>query len=187
MTEPPYYAELGHAIPSGLSEEMEMKVKTCVRSALIALGVNQGSVNMDILIGEDGGIHIVDVGARMGGNLIGSHIISLGIGVDYMGNMIKAAVGDKTDFSLYNTPIPVATKLLALTPGIVEGLPDFNKISNDYNVIIEHHLAVGDEINEYHTNLDGCGYVIVSERDVESSLKKADEVKAIIDHSIIRK
>lgn len=187
MTQPPYYAELGHAIPSGLSEEMENKVKRCVYNALVALEVNHGSVNMDLLINEKGDVHIVDIGARMGGNLIGSHIIPIGTGIDYMGNMIKAAVGDATDFSIQKSPVAVATKLLALSPGIVEALPDFYKIANENNVEIEHHLTVGDVINEYHTNLDGCGYVISSEIDVEHSLAKAYSVKKIIDNSIKRK
>lgn len=34
MTQPPYYAELGHAIPSELGDEMETKVKTCVYRAI---------------------------------------------------------------------------------------------------------------------------------------------------------
>lgn len=187
MTQPPYYAELGHAIPSGLSEEMENKVKRCVYNALVALEINHGSVNMDLLINEKGDVHIVDIGARMGGNLIGSHIIPIGTGIDYMGNMIKAAVGDATDFSIQKSPVAVATKLLALSPGIVEALPDFYKIANENNVEIEHHLTVGDVINEYHTNLDGCGYVISSEIDVEHSLAKAYSVKKIIDNSIKRK
>lgn len=186
MTNPPYYAELGHAIPSGLSEEMEIKVKICVRNALIALGVNHGSVNMDIIIGEKGDIHIVDVGARMGGNLIGSHIVPIGIGVDYMGNMIRAAVGDKTDWTTICDPKPVATKLLALTPGDVVGLPDFDKIANENAVVIEHHLNLGDKINEYHTNLDGCGYVVAVDSNVNDAIKKAQQVRSIIDNSIER-
>jgi hypothetical protein len=75
---------------------LEKKVKDCVRKSLVALNVNHGSVNMDLLITESGDVHIVDIGARMGGNLIGSHIIPMGTGIDYMGNMIRAAVGDKT-------------------------------------------------------------------------------------------
>ena len=67
MTLPPYYAELGHAIPSGLSLSLENKVKGCVKNALIALGVNHGSVNMDLLINSKGQVHIVGIGARMGG------------------------------------------------------------------------------------------------------------------------
>ena len=183
MTLPPYYAELGHAIPSGLSEDLEQKVKSCVRKALIAMGVNHGSVNMDLLINDRGDVHIIDVGARMGGNLIGSHIIPLGTGIDYMGNMIKAAVGDPVDFTPSTNGVPVATRLLALTPGIVDILPDFVKIKETYKVVIEHHLAVGDTINEYHTNLDGCGYIVATGNDAKAI---AEKVKVLIDNSIVR-
>lgn len=186
MTLPPYYAELGHAIPSGLPAAIEEKIKTCVHKALVALGVNHGSVNMDLLLSERGDVHIVDVGARMGGNLIGSHVIPIGTGIDYMGNMIRAAVGDATDFTPIHEPQPVATKLLALTPGIVKALPDFGQIAKQYDVTIEHHLHMGDIINEYHTNLDGCGYVVATGMDVNAAIEKARKTKEIIDDMIVR-
>jgi biotin carboxylase len=186
MTSPPYYAELGHAIPSGLPEAMEEKIKTCVHKALVALGVNHGSVNMDLLLSERGDVHIVDVGARMGGNLIGSHIIPIGTGVDYMGNMIRAAVGDATDFTPLHDPKPVATKLLALTLGIVKALPDFEQTAKEYDVTIEHHIHVGDIINEYHTNLDGCGYVVAQSDNVDTAIQKAAFVRDLINNAIVR-
>lgn len=186
MTQPPYYAELGHAIPSGLSIEIETKVKDCVRKSLIALGVNHGSVNMDLLITKEGDVHIVDVGARMGGNLIGSHIIPAGTGIDYMGNMIRAAVGDATDWNPVWKPRPVATKLLALNPGRVKALPDFKALEIEYNVQIEHHLHVGDEITVYRTNLDGCGYVVGCGSSVEDCISIVNNVRNVIDVSIGR-
>lgn len=186
MTLPPYYAELGHAIPSGLTPELETKVKLCVYRAIFALGVNHGSVNMDLLITNEGNVHIVDVGARMGGNLIGSHIIPMGTGIDYMGNMIRAAVGDATNWKPEWQPKPVATKLLALTPGIIKKLPNFDQIAAEYNVQIEHHLYVGDTITPYRTNLDGCGYVVAHDIDVELSIALASEVRNIIDKLIVR-
>ena len=186
MTQPPYYAELGHAVPSGLPEALENKVRNCVTKALKALGVNHGSVNMDLLIDAEGDVHIVDVGARMGGNLIGSHIVLYGTGIDYMGNMIRAAVGDPVDFNPVRKPMTVATRLLALTPGKVRELPDFEKIARENGVEIEHHLHVGDVINEYHTNLDGCGYVVVQNEDLTKAIETAEKVKNIIDNSICR-
>lgn len=184
MTEPPYYAELGHAIPSGLTPAVEEKVISCVTKALEALKVNYGSVNMDLLIAETGDIHIIDIGARMGGNLIGSHIIPLGGGVDYMGNMIRGAVGDPVDF----TPGPhtsVATRLLALTPGKIAKLPEMGQFAAE-GVVIEHHLSEGDTIREYHTNLDGCGYVVCAGKTVEEAAEKAESVKNAIDRAIVR-
>lgn len=185
MTQPPYYAELGHAIPSGLPAAVEEKVKNCVRTAIKALGVNHGSVNMDLLINSDD-VHIVDIGARMGGNLIGSHIIPKGTGIAYMRNMVRAAVGDEADFTPVTTPSPVATKLLALTPGKVISLPDFEAIAKEADVVIEHHLHVGDQINEYHTNLDGCGYVVAGGKSVDDAIALAAKVKGVINKTIVR-
>lgn len=187
MTLPPYYAELGHAIPSGLPAALEQKVKDCVRKALVALKVNHGSVNMDLLITKSGNVHIVDIGARMGGNLIGSHIIPLGTGIDYMGNMIRAAVRDKTSWEPVSEPEPVATKLLALTPGKVAALPDFEEIAKECDVKIEHHLHVGDTITPYRTNLDGCGYVIATAENVDEAIAKAAKAKNRIDNEIKRR
>lgn len=185
MTKPPYYAELGHAIPSGLDAALEEKIKDCVTRALIALGVNFGSVNMDLLVTKDGGVHIVDIGARMGGNLIGSHIVPIGTGVDYMGNMIKAALGDPVDFT-HGGGSAVVTRLLALTPGVVKSLPDFSKLEGEYGVIIKHHLKIGEKITEYRTNLDGCGYVVAYGDNPVSAEMTAERVKNLIDRTIER-
>ena len=184
MTKPPYYAELGHAMPCGLPLEVEKRAKECVKSAIKALGVNSGSVNMDMLITKEGKIYIIDIGARMGGNLIGSHIIPSGTGVDYMANMIRNAAGDKTEVSPKAETLPVATRILALTPGVVSELPDFEAIEAKYGVIIEHHLNIGDEITMYRTNLDGCGYVVAVGDDAE---EKAMGALTEIDRSIVRK
>lgn len=185
MTNPPYYAELGHCIPSGLPQEVEEKIKRCVKKALEALDINFGSVNMDLLLAEDNNVHIVDIGARMGGNLIGSHIIPYGTGICYIENMIKAAVGDCVDFSSVMPKICVATRLLALTPGKVKALPDFEKIEEEYGVEIEHHLKAGDVINEYHTNLDGCGYVVSRQDNKLLATSNAAEALKKVDNEII--
>ena len=38
MTAPPYYAELGHALPNDLKSDVEDKVENCVKNAIKALG-----------------------------------------------------------------------------------------------------------------------------------------------------
>lgn len=185
MTQPPYYAELGHAVPSGLSAEMEEKVRNCVTKAILALGVNFGSVNMDLLLTEAGGVHIIDIGARMGGNLIGSHIIPLATGVDYMANMIRGAVGDPVDFTPKAHKDAVATRLLAFGDGVVTELPDFEQMEKTLNVQICHHMSAGQKVNRYRTNLDGCGYVIAADKTVKAAADKAEAVRKNIEAYII--
>ena len=175
MTNPPYFAELGHSMPCGLPSELEKKAISCVKKAIEALGINFGSVNMDLLITKEGSVHIVDIGARMGGNMIGPCVIPYGTGIDYMGNMIRNAVGDPLDWST-SPHLAVATKLFAFPNGTVQQLPDFQQWMQDNNVEIYHHLHVGDMIHEYHTNLDGCGYIIAKREDVSEAKQVATDV-----------
>lgn len=179
MTNPPYYAELGHAIPTDLPPEVEEKARNCVKKALLALGVNFGSVNMDMLITPEGSVHIIDVGARMGGNMIGPCIIPYGTGIDYVANMIRNAVGDSVDLKPSQHGA-VATRLLAFDDGVVKRLPDFQALEKEYGVEIYHHLEVGQRVNEYHTNLDGCGYIVAKSKSVENAIKTAEKVLDII-------
>lgn len=186
MTKPPFYAELGHCIPSKLSDDIEEKVKKVVERAIKSLEINFGAVNMDLLITSDGKVCIVDIGARMGGNLIGSHIIPLSSGIDYMGNIIKCAVGDNPDFQRkYDKPI--ATRLLALNPGEIIETPDFGKYNSMGNLEVVCKLKEGDIINKYRNNLDGCGYVVVSGDDIDDCINMAEKIKNNIDTEIKRK
>lgn len=173
MTKPPYYAELGHAIPSDLPYEVEERAKQCVENAVKALGVNFGSVNMDMLITPNGEIHIIDIGARMGGNMIGPCIIPYGTGIDYMANMIRNAVNDELDFTPHKNSA-VASRLLAFEGGTVKRLPDFKKFEECYSVEIYHNLKIGQRVNEYKTNLDGCGYIIARAETVGRAIDQAE-------------
>jgi biotin carboxylase len=183
MTKPPYYAELGHAIPSGLDISIENKIKNCVRDAILALKINSGSVNMDVLVTETGKIHIVDVGARMGGNLIGSHIIKLGTGYDYMAAIIRNAVGDKVNL-IKGRQTCVATRILAFHEGIITQIPNIELLEKKYNVTIEHHMRVGDYVSNYHTNLDGCGYIVATGSDLDEVVNRGTSVLQIIEKAI---
>lgn len=183
MTQPPYYAELGHAIPSDLPKEIEDRARECVAKAIKALGVNCGSVNMDMLITAEGSIHIIDIGARMGGNMIGPCIIPYGTGIDYMAAMIRNAVGDEVDLrpSEYGA---VTTRLLAFEKGVVTQLPDFAEIEEAYSVEIYHHLTIGQNVNEYHTNMDGCGYIVAKHSDIVKAIEHVEGALSEIKQTI---
>ena len=184
VTLPPDYAELGHMMPSGL--KIEDKIRIIVKNAITLLGVNFGAVNMDILVTKEDKVSIIDVGARMGGNLIGSHIIPNSTNYNYLENLIRATVDDTIDKPSNNIANNVVTKILSLKPGEIKKVPDFSKIMEKYDIEIFFNKDVGDIINEYHNNLDGCGYLLGTGKDlikIESNIKRA---KKEIDESIVR-
>jgi biotin carboxylase len=151
MTNHPYYAELGHCMPSELPIEIDRKVKQVVRQVIKALEINFGSVNMDVLIMDENKVCSIYIGARMGGNVIGSHIIPFAIGMDYMGNMFNTCVGEAVNFEIRTDTRCVVSSIMALTQGIE-----------------------GDIIREYRNNLDGC----VRSWNVRFTLKSSEGDKA---------
>lgn len=185
VTTPPVYAEVGHFFPVCIT--FEDKVKEVVKNAIKAIGINFGAVNMDIIITDDERVFIIDIGARMGGNLIGSHIIPYGTGIDYIEILIRTAVGDPVELKPKSPNMNVATRLLTLKPGKVLNLPDFQHIEKTYNVDIYHHLHAGSKIKEYRNNTDGCGYVVSISNNLHKSIKQVDNVKDLIDFKIVRK
>lgn len=186
MTQPPYYAELGHAFPSNLSKVLEEKVEDVVKKAIKALDIDYGPVNMDVLITDNGSVHVVDVGVRMGGNLIYTHLIPLGTGVDYLGNVIKAAVGDDISFCV-GIKTSVATALLALKPGRIFSYPDIKSFQNKWNLQYVSFLKKeGDTISLYRTNIDGCGYIVATGENMELCHNKAFEAKEYFDEELVR-
>jgi biotin carboxylase len=186
MTSDPFYAELGHFYPSNLDVQLEDHIKDIVIRTIGFLGINFGAVNMDIIITSDKKVYIIDIGARMGGNLIGSHIIPIGTGIDYMENIIRASLNDTVDLRPKYSGQTVVSKILALKPGIVVHLPNFIHLEEQFNVKIYQHLKIGEKINEYHNNLDGCGYIIASGTDFNDCEARALKALEMIDRSIER-
>lgn len=183
MTSPPNYAELGHIIPSGIKNEK--KVKSIVKRAIHVLGINFGAVNMDILVTNDGKVSIIDIGARMGGNLISSHIIPQSINYDYLGNFIKASVGEPIDYPSEVALVKnVSTRILALSPGKIISLPNFEEISQEYDIEIFFNKKIGDTIKKYRNNLDGCGYILCLDENLMTANHNMEKAMCFINKQI---
>ena len=74
--------------------------------------------------------------------------------------------------------------MLAFGNGVVKQLPDFEGLEREYGVEIYHHLEVGQAVREYHTNLDGCGYIVAKASDVETAIGNAEKVLKVIGKTI---
>lgn len=173
MTNPPYYAELGHLMPCGLSDKMQRKIENKVAKIIKALGINFGCVNMDLILTDMDEIHVVDIGARMGGNLIGSHVIPYGTGIDYIGNMIKAYCGDKFCFEKRKSQKNIVSRILDLSNGNGNVL-DYEFSSEIGAVDIIVHMPKEKIIYNYKDNTDSCGYVVVTDSDIRNAVIKAE-------------
>lgn len=90
----PHFIEIGHMEPSGLDEETCEKVKGQVFRALDALHVQCGASHSEFKVDPvSGEIRLIEIGARMGGDCIGSDLVYLSTGYDFVKMVIQAAAG----------------------------------------------------------------------------------------------
>lgn len=95
----PYFVELEHHQPSTLSDEIQNRVKKIVLKALDTLHVKYGASHSELKITETGDIRVIEIGARMGGDFIGSDLVQLSTGYDFLKAVINVAMGQ------FETPI----------------------------------------------------------------------------------
>lgn len=89
----PYFVELEHHQPSTLAEEIKKQVEEIVLHALDALHIQYGASHSELKITEDGDIRVIEIGARMGGDFIGSTLVQLSTGYDFLKGVIDISLG----------------------------------------------------------------------------------------------
>lgn len=100
----PHYIETGHMEPSGLAKDLVQKVEKEILRALDALGVKNGASHSEFRIDGTGKIGIIEIGARMGGDCIGSDLVEISTGYDFVRMVIEVGVGKEPDFTKVREP-----------------------------------------------------------------------------------
>lgn len=95
----PYFVEIAHHQPSMLNMDIQERIKLETFRALNALNIKYGASHSEFMITSTGSIYVIEVGARMGGDFIGSDLVFLSTGY----NFIKAVI----DVSIGNFELPV--------------------------------------------------------------------------------
>lgn len=90
----PHYIEVGHLEPAPLSVQLKEKVRETVFAALDALKVKYGAGHSELRIDKKGNVRIIEIGSRMGGDCIGSDLVPLSTGQDFVGMVVDVAAGN---------------------------------------------------------------------------------------------
>ena len=93
VTTDDHFVEIAHHQPSLLSEKDKTRICEIVKKALNAMHIENGASHSELKIAPNGDIRIMEIGARMGGGFIGSHLVPLSTGYDYMRGVIEIALG----------------------------------------------------------------------------------------------
>lgn len=100
----PHFIETGHIEPAGLSKDMEEKIYNELTKALTALQITNSATHSEFKITPNGDVRIIEIGARMGGDCIGSDLVQISTGYDFVKMVIDVAMGNKPSFEKVTEP-----------------------------------------------------------------------------------
>lgn len=88
----PHFIELGHISQASLADDKKLEVQQIIVKALDCLQVRFGASHSEFKITPNGEIKIIEIGSRMGGDCIGSDLVGLSTGYDFLKMIIEVAV-----------------------------------------------------------------------------------------------
>ena len=90
----PHYVELGQHQPSQLPQTILDEAVRQVKLGIKALGIEYGASHPELMISKEGEVYVTEIGARMGGDFIGSDLVYLSTGYDFLKGVIEIALGE---------------------------------------------------------------------------------------------
>lgn len=165
----PYFVEMGHNEPSMLSEETITRIAEVAKAAVKAIGIENGPSHTEIKVTKEGP-KIVELGARLGGDNITTHLVPLSTGVNMVENCIKIALGEKPDLekkwdkgSAIRYLKPEVGKIMS-----IDGIEIAETMDGVKQVSIVH--PVGDFSREIQSSRDRVGFVIAQMETPEKAI-----------------
>jgi biotin carboxylase len=99
----PSFIETGHLCPARITKKQRDLIEGIVKRALVALDIQYGASHSEVKIQPDGEVVIIEIGARMGGDFIGSDLVFNSTGYDFVNAVLNVALGIPiSDFFVQN-------------------------------------------------------------------------------------
>ncbi len=155
----PHFVEMGHSQPTRHCHRTVEQIKWVAQAANKAIGIENGPSHTEIIV-TDEGPKIVELGARLGGDCITTHLVPLSTGVDMVECCIRIALGEQPDI----TPKwkqASAIRYFPQTAGTVQsiiGIEQAECIEGVQQVCIVH--GVGETVTEINSSAARLGFVI---------------------------
>lgn len=170
----PHYVEMGHSQPTKLGEEIAEKIAKVAKAANKAIGIMNGPSHTEIIVTSEGP-KIVELGARLGGDNINTHLVPLSTGVNIVECCIKIALGEKPDIEpKWNKGS--AIRYFKQHAGVIksiDGIEEAENLNGVRQISIIH--GVEETITDVIDSGSRMGFVIAQDVDAESAIKVAEE------------
>ncbi len=175
----PHFVEMGHSQPSRLPEKDIAAIKDLASRAALSVGIKNGPAHVEIMSTEKGP-RMIELGARMGGDCIMTHLVPLSTGIDMVGACIRIACGETPDVTPKRS-MGSAIRFFDAPAGVIESIEGVEAAKAIPGVTeISFTKGVGDEAGEIGSSTDRVGFVIAEAATAEEAVRICEEALATV-------
>ncbi|MCD6307429.1 MAG: ATP-grasp domain-containing protein [Candidatus Latescibacteria bacterium] len=164
----PWHVPLGHSVPSTLDGGTIEAVGSCIERCVGAFGLENGPLNLDVMITRDGPF-VLELGARLGGNCLPT-VMALSTGVDTVKAVISMSLGETPDLNRTGHDIIGVRILGSLYEGVLETEPDTDALRGKTgSTVLEFvmDVAPGEVVQRFDQGSHRFGHVILKGDSIE--------------------
>ncbi|QEN03236.1 ATP-grasp domain-containing protein [Thiospirochaeta perfilievii] len=171
---PPYFVEMGHNIPTNISEEDKKSIIEVFSKGIKSLGIDYGCAKGDMKLSENGPV-IGEIAARLSGGYMSGWTFPYSSGIDLIKGGIQLSLGqDVTILEGDNLSMFSSERSVISIPGYIKSIEQPKKNSKDImNTYI--NVEVGDKVNFPINNVEKCGNIISRSKDRKGAIKAAEQ------------
>jgi len=175
----PYFVEIGHSEQSQLGDENVAKIKDLATRAVKAIGIDNSPAHVEIMLTKDGP-KMVELGARMGGGCITTHLVPLATGIDMIKSVMDMAMGGEPDVTPKFDKGSALRHIVGLD-GVIESIEGLDA-ARAYPGVTEVTMlkGVGDKVGYFKNGADRIGYVIAQGNDAADAVRICEEAMKLI-------
>jgi Biotin carboxylase len=167
----PHFIETGHVEPAPISRKSADNIKRIVFHALNSLQIKYGASHSEVKIDQQGNIKIIEIGGRMGGDFIGSDLVQLSTGYDFVKAVIEVALGNKPETYDGRQMGAAATRFI-LSQSDLDAFNTLKREHQDYITYENIGKITNTEVSDSSTRLGSYIFRALSITDLERYLPK---------------
>lgn len=175
----PNFVEMGHSQPSQLSKEITDNIKNVAIDAIRAVGIDNGPAHTEIIVTREGP-KIVEIGARLGGDNITSHLVPLSTGINLVQVCIQIAMGIKVNLKqkfLKGSSIRYFESIEGKID-YIEGIEEARLIEGIKQ--IEFTKQIGQRVGKVSSSSDRLGFIIAQSDNAKKAIDICNKGKDLI-------
>ena len=186
-TSPPYNVEIGQIQPSKYKNQYFHLIQAYLQKLIDSLKLNNCAIHPEFKVNKKG-VFLLEMGPRLGGDFITSHLVPLSTGI----NMEKALIQIATNTSFNITETQKKASMVNYFTFPVGTLVKKNLNADNYysrysNLkLLETTLIKGDIVPQITNSLNRYGHFIIASENIDGILKMTKEISENIYNETIK-